>query len=59
MCFAGKPGLYIPGECGARVEACLHMTGQGLKLFPVGEIAGGADLKAVSGVDRGWPIRGA
>jgi Xaa-Pro aminopeptidase len=35
MCFAGGPGLYSPGECGARLEACLHMTAQDPKLIPV------------------------
>ena len=33
MCFSNEPGIYIFGEFGVRLEDCLHITGDGPKLF--------------------------
>jgi Xaa-Pro dipeptidase len=33
MCFSDEPGIYVPGEFGARLEDCWYMTESGPKLF--------------------------
>jgi Xaa-Pro dipeptidase len=33
MTFSDEPGIYIRGEFGVRIEDCMHITGDGAKLF--------------------------